>query len=62
MVRDAKGRELKVGDVVLIPAIVHDVFDGPKANLTIVTSHEQPKGQGPLIWTLYSSLVEKASR
>ena len=62
MAKDAHGTPLKVGDIVVVPAIVHDVFDSKdpeKANITILTEHEQSKNLGQLVWTLHSRLVEK---
>lgn len=62
MAKDALGTELKVGDIVVVPATVHAIFDAAdpeKANITILTEHEQSPTKGKLVWTLHSALLEK---
>jgi hypothetical protein len=63
MAKDFFGQSLRVGDIVVVPATVTAVFDSgdpKKANITILTEHQQaPPEQGQLVWTLHSVLLEK---
>lgn len=62
MARDRYGQPLKVGDIVVVSATVHDIFDHAdpeRANVTILTDAEQSPTKGKLVWTLHSTLLEK---
>lgn len=61
MPHDKNNRLLKVGDIVMVPAIVRDLSPCEDyCNVTVVNGENLPKGQVEFCVTLNSKQVEKA--
>jgi hypothetical protein len=60
MPHDAKGRELKVGDKVLVPAVVTSIAAGEDyCNLTVQTERPMKPSDQPTMITFNASQVDK---